>query len=788
MQTDSTPRTFDWISLLTLEAMFLAAGLSILAADWADHLSVILAVGALAVWAGAALGYSRFSARVASVFAGAYGLFVLGVQIGGTLDRALSWPERVGDVLGRLGVALAALTRGEASVDPLMFVLFVAAVIWLFGVIAGWAVFRHRGFWASVLPIGAALLVNANYYSGDAKLGRGLAAFLLATLLLAARLELRRREQVWRRRWSQVSSDVALHVGRTGAIAAFALVALAWGGPAFAQSKTAADLWTKAAEPWSGLKQRLGNALNELRRESIPVFDAYSDTLTLGAGARLPESVVLQVRLAQSPSPTTRLYWPLRKYEVYSDGQWRMGPGEEIELTPEENELPLVVYAQRDPTEAWFRPSLPAIKVLPTVGQTVWVNRTVSAQVRTTGQGVVDVVKLTADDVVRAGETYHLWGWVTDPTIEALRGAGDHYPSWVVPEALQLPPTVSERTRQLAASITEGLDNPYDKAQAITDWLRNNIGYSRETIAPPVGQDPIDWFLFNYRTGYCNFYASAEVVMLRSLGIPSRLAVGYASGTEAPGHNYVVHADDAHAWPEVFFPNIGWVQFEPTSSQPPLVRPQAREETGPEVTTLQEFDPLARRIDLDRPERAPIPESQRGSPLVWLGLAAAVIVGGLVWLRYNPRLLASASFVLIRGLRRAGVRPPAALERAQQYALSSAGQIYASWTLWFDRLGPKLTPDQTPYERAEMFARKFPPDGDTVWSIAQVYSAERFGQVDVDVGPVREAWHRLQLRMLRRWLRMRLGRATPETEGRLDDRKSGRTGASYPPHERKRPR
>jgi transglutaminase-like putative cysteine protease len=770
MLSDPPPRPFDWISLLILVAMFVASGLSVLAADWTDHLSVVLVVGLLAVLAGAMLGHSRFPPRLAAAFAVVYGLFAVGTQVGGTLDRALSWSEKVADLLGRLGVAATAVVRGNAGIDPLMFVLFISVISWVFGVIAGWAVFRHGGLWASVLPTGVAMLVNAYFYAGKANLGRGLAIFVLITLLLAARLELKRREQVWRSRWSQVSSDVAYHVGRTGAIAAFVLVILAWGGPAFAQSKTAADLWTSAGKPWTGLKQRLGKALDSLRRENAVVYDVYSDTLALGAGSTLPNTVVLQVTLAQPPSPTTRLYWQSRKYEVYDQGRWEMGPGQELKLSPEANELPLVVYAQRDPIEGWFQPALPAIRVLPVPGQTVWVNRSVTADVRTTGQGVVDIVKLSAEDVVRAGETYHLWGWVTDPTVDALRGAGESYPSWVVPEALQLPASVTDRTRDLAASITAGMDNPYDKAQAVTEWLRDNIQYQRETIAPPPGQDPIDWFLFDYRIGYCNYYASAEVIMLRSLGVPARLAVGYASGEATSEDSFQVRADDAHAWPEVFFPTIGWVQFEPTSSQPPLIRPQASEVTQPEVTTLQEFDPLAARPNLDRPETSPVAEPQSRSRILWLGLAAVVIAGALAWLRYNPRLWANASYVLVRGMRRVGIRPPAALERAQQHAFTDAGQIYASWTHWFDRLGPRLTPEQTPNERAHIFAQVFPSDGGTGWAIVEAYTAERFGQISVDLKPVRDAWRDLHLRLIRKWISARLGGAEPEAWPGQDDR------------------
>ncbi len=754
MQSNSSPRSFDWISLLILEAMFLASGLSILAADWADHLSVILAVGALAVAAGAALGYSRFSPRLASLISGVYGVFVIGSQIGGTLDRALSWSDRVGDLLGRLGVALSALARGDASIDPLMFVFLVAVIFWLFGVMAGWAVFRRQGLWTAVIPAGVAILINAYFYSGKNNLGQDLAIYVLVSLLLAARLELRRREEIWRSKWSQVSTDVAYHVGRAGVLAAFALVILAWGGPAFAQSKTAADLWVRAGRPWSGIKQRLGDALSNLRRESYPVYDTYSDNLVLGAGTELPHTVVMRVTVARAPSPDARLYWQSHSYDEYTDGKWGLVAIDTIDFDPEAGDLPLLTYAERDPIEAAFRPALPALKVLYVPSQTVWVSRTVTVDVVNAPDGLADTTRFTAEGVVVAGETYHVRGWVSAPTIESLQTAGQDYPDWVVPQDLELPPTVTDRTKELAGSITTGLDNPYDMAQAVTDWLRKNIQYDRQTAAPPPGQDPVDWFLFDSRVGFCNYYASAEVLMLRSLGIPSRMAVGYASGTALPGGVFEVHADDAHAWPEVFFPGIGWVEFEPTVSQPALIRPQATEVTREELRSVQEFNPSTGALDRDIPVVVPAQSFDSTRILIWLGFSFVFVATAVLYLRANPRSVAQASSALIVGLKRVGVRPPRLLERAQRVAsLSTVSQIYAGWTTWLDRLGPRLTTDQTPFERASIFADRFPVYREAGWVIAEGYAAERYGNAAVDPAPLRGAWRDLLPRLRRAWLR-----------------------------------
>ncbi len=133
---------------------------------------------------------------------------------------------------------------------------------------------------------------------------------------------------------------------------------------------------------------------------------------------------------------------------------------------------------------------------------------------------------------------------------------------------------MTQRTLDLAERIARPFDNPYDIAVAVTNYLRNNIRYSDTVPAPPAGQDPVDWVLFDLKQGFCNYYATAEIVLLRAVGIPARWAVGYAQGEFDPTESsYQVRQRDAHSWPEVYYPGVGWVEFEPTLSQPVLDRP-----------------------------------------------------------------------------------------------------------------------------------------------------------------------------------------------------------------------
>jgi len=105
----------------------------------------------------------------------------------------------------------------------------------------------------------------------------------------------------------------------------------------------------------------------------------------------------------------------------------------------------------------------------------------------------------------------------------------------------------------------------------VTRYLRSQIAYKNRIPTPPTGRDPVDWFLFEKKEGFCTYYASAEVILLRAAGIPARLAVGYSQG-ERVENTFLVKLNDAHAWPEVYFPGIGWIEFEPTSNEPGITR------------------------------------------------------------------------------------------------------------------------------------------------------------------------------------------------------------------------
>ena len=177
------------------------------------------------------------------------------------------------------------------------------------------------------------------------------------------------------------------------------------------------------------------------------------------------------------------------------------------------------------------------------------------------------------------------------------------------PAYTQLPAGLPQRIRDLALEVTSGHESPYAKAKALDDYLSTQYTYrfadgsGRE--APPPGRDPVDWFLFDHREGTCGVFSTAFVVMARSIGLPARVASGWAISPTADQQE--VFTNQAHQWGEVAFQGLGWVQFEPTA---PLGAPSrtalADEQRAPDQS---QTDSTQETPSVETPETPAQPET-----------------------------------------------------------------------------------------------------------------------------------------------------------------------------------
>ncbi|EEL47949.1 Membrane-bound protease [Bacillus cereus Rock3-44] len=145
--------------------------------------------------------------------------------------------------------------------------------------------------------------------------------------------------------------------------------------------------------------------------------------------------------------------------------------------------------------------------------------------------------------------------------------------SYFIEKYTQLPDSLPKRVKDLAVNLTKDKNNRYDQVLAVEDYFANHsFVYETEHVkVPGKGQDYVDQFIFDTKSGYCNNFSTSMVVLLRSIGIPARWVKGYTGGTlenkltNSDYENmYTITNNDAHSWVEVYFPTYGWIPFEPT--------------------------------------------------------------------------------------------------------------------------------------------------------------------------------------------------------------------------------
>lgn len=167
------------------------------------------------------------------------------------------------------------------------------------------------------------------------------------------------------------------------------------------------------------------------------------------------------------------------------------------------------------------------------------------------------------------GATYRVTSRIPSPSPEELRATS----SEAVPDGIARTwaprPTSSDRTKALARTLEAQGAGTYDRVRAIERWLGDNTRYSLDAPLTPPQRDVVDHFLFESKLGWCEQVASSMTVLLREMGIPARVAVGFVPGEIDPlTGRYLVRANDAHSWTEVWFPRFGWVPFDPTAGVP----------------------------------------------------------------------------------------------------------------------------------------------------------------------------------------------------------------------------
>ncbi|MFQ6027251.1 MAG: transglutaminase family protein, partial [Dehalococcoidia bacterium] len=267
---------------------------------------------------------------------------------------------------------------------------------------------------------------------------------------------------------------------------------------------------------------------------------------------------------------------------------------------------------------------------------------------------------------VKAGETYTITSSVSLAKPQDLRTAGLDYPTWALAKYTQLSPSLPQRVRNLGNEITGGAETPYEKAIAIENYLKRSFPYNLTIEPPPYNSDGVDYFLFTNQTGYSEYFASSMTVLLRTQGIPARLATGYTVGDQLPDHEdvFIVADSHSHAWVEVFFPRFGWIPFEPTpgrelpeafapvfdEADPAFAFPEEELDSllcdEDDVDDCDDDDELFQSGTADENQVTITERALQTLPWFLSVLGFIVVVGGLAWLFWRRYLAPSTDPLL----------------------------------------------------------------------------------------------------------------------------------------------
>jgi hypothetical protein len=853
-----------WASIVTLSVMLWIMVWSVAQAEWITPQPSLVLVLFLALATGLALSKSRLPGIAAHALALVLGVGVILWQ-GTSLQPEPGIAEKFGHLVSELQLWWAATSAGMPNPGTVQVALMLSFLVWLLGYVSIWFVLRRRNPWVAVFLGATGLLINqTNLAEIDYVL---FFLYLLAALFLVAQTTSVKhflwfgKRPVYYREWGMkyfLVSVLCLSVltlslvsltpqPRVPPLETLVKTKIPWGETinsywrdffaAVPAQKPVHDRDGKGTLPFTVPPDSSDEVLFVIKAERPSYwwtqrYDIYTpdgwltsprhnEVLRPGAiriqGGAIPPHIELtytvipqtytNVLLGAGEPISSNIPMAMKTLEPLVFDIDLTHPSEDGSLPPDIDSVANALRADltrnsRSESELEQR-LLGDLELVDTQRNDVGQITSISvARPRLRNQ---DVVTILSPGPLMPKQGYTITARIASPNAIQLLQAGDDYPKWITDRYLQLPPDFPEAIRQLAEDLTDDLPyTPCDKAMLIRQFL-SQIPYSEDFEAPPSGVDGVEHFLFTQKSGNCVYFASAMAVMLRSIGVPSRVSIGYLPGQRDAEHGgYIVREADYHAWPEVYFPNYGWIQFEVTpgrslgeadeylwllAGEPPEEDPQVLEEEpldeDPQVLeeepwtfaegylTEEEFELFAEEYlgedpqvleeeplgeDPQEPEEEPLGEGfgfiEGDYPDGDMNADASGSIAASETSAVNLPWLALGITVVLLMLGLASYR-----SLSRFIGLSPASAVYARMCLLASlvKLGPQ--PQQTALEYSTKLSAAFPHQAKAIGNIAQIYVATQYSHTKALELPqkqrLQEFWRQVRRALLLRLFRMK---------------------------------
>jgi transglutaminase-like putative cysteine protease len=751
-----------WLGFGLLLVMALTVAWSVQGAGWLEQLEFLVPVAGWAVVTGTVLGMLRLSILVTLPLGSIIGVVIVVWAVGGEYFPGIGQVDRLMALHLEFIEWLRIVVQTGYPPQMSPYAVGLGALMFATAFMAAYTLYRHHRVLDAIVLLGAAIIGNMSATFTD--LFAHLLLFVIAALLLWLRATLADRQEAWQRRRVSENIEVPEAILRSGVIFAAGSVALAWILTTVAVAAPLTQAWRGLDGVWTGVRDELEGVFGSLTNpESRISGSSFGPSFTV-AGQWITSDDEALVLRARRP-----LYLRTTTYDLYTGRGWSRTEGPRRTVAATER-LFTVSTTERPTEEESVVVERIEIEMRQSIGRNLFSAGSPlgflvpSAVIESGGHPVLGGIEQV--ESLDEGDSYQVQVALSIATKAQLGTAGRDYPPEI--GALYLAtPGLTDRVRELAEEVTAQAENDYERAELLAAYLKNDPSFTYSTDGPvtPEGQDLVDFFLFDpaaNRSGYCEYYASAMVLMARALDLPARVAVGFAPGARQADGSFLVRESSAHAWAEIYFPGYGWQIFEATPSIDPrfvrssgttgtAVRPPA---TG--VDPLLDYDIFRESGDAEigsLPLPSNLPNPNQPVPVESSGqersgnalLIALLVLAGLVvvWWR-------------MRSVQR-GWRLMPAGDRAWRQLTAAA-----------ERAGIGQRPSETIYEYSGWLEEQLPRQGEPIRTVAdskvwQSYSGRRLtmaatNRLDAAMAKLRMPMIRLAVR---HWVR-RLTRREPE--------------------------
>ena len=726
-----------WFALVLLGIALYCVVYAVIAANWVHHSSFLLLSPAVGLLIGFAIAkFPHIPQALLHLSACLFG-FLLAIWL--TSALAFHVPLRV--LINGLRLAFTGRISNEGvATSELIFFFYLTFLCFFLGYFGSWLVYRARLPWLVALVYCSIMLVNLNYVVRD--LSYLVIIMLGALVLLIARLHLASQIFQWTSEGLYTDSTWLRTINRRCMQVACGITLLvllaSWLLPSQPQPDSGKAFWDRLDNSWSNIVNgRVSwQDVGSLASPYQPPTNFFSDQLTVTGSVHLMTGEVLSYHSSDEQSH----YLEGFTYNQFDGHTWTSSVTADSAQTYGVNEQLPPDVALRDNREVTtsvtltqtldgtknyiFGPAQPERFDVETItyhdtnnttSTTAW---TTTRPVAKNGSYTVvstlpiaDVQSLSTVPLPSQNQTF----WTQSPDA-AYSAPTSSY--------LQVPHNMFPRVQKTLQEWTSGSKNTYEALQKLEGHLsdQNHFKYSVDNPPIPANQDVVDWLL-NSQVGYCTHYASAMAIMARMLHIPTRVVIGFSSGHFMLDRKvWSVAGSDAHSWVQAYFPNYGWINFDPTPGF--ALTNKAAQITPPSIVSRPTPQPAAAATAAATKKLAQKPVATKAAQPAHL---SHPFVPTQPAVDYNAILLPVALVLLFAAFIFFLVAVFVRWWR-NQYANSTvvSGLFWrvcriASWA----GVGPKKW--QTPYEYSSILSQHFPQKAPLLSHLTELFVRDRWG-------------------------------------------------------------